>query len=429
MKYLKITNKGLIDIEAFTMIGASTKRNDNSKIGMFGSGNKYAIAYLLRNNFEVIVYSGLNKIEFKTEKRIFREMEFDLLFVNNKETSITLQMGFHWKLWQAIRELYTNAIDEGFISFELVEEINNFNNDETSIFISLNNDLEDLFFNKDEYFLNKERQPIFECKYGAIYEKTGSKARIYRKGIKVFETNKNSLFDYDLYSVVIDENRMASYSWQIPEHIWNILYSCDKTFVIRKILNEIKTNTLIEREIEEGIITPDISLMSTQWIEATEKRQVFSENFAGWLNDEEKIKTDFVPTKLYHTLTSKIGDSIKPKSVQYSENGVPYNDAVINDARANILSKALDFFNDVNFKMDYKIKIVDFKDTKILGSIDKENRLILVDVNAIDRGFDITVNTIIEEFIHLKHGVYDETRGFQDAIITEFIVYMKNNIK
>lgn len=427
MKYLKIANKGRIEIEAFTMLGASTKRNDHTKIGMFGSGNKYAISYLIRNKYDIVIYSGNEKIEFKTEKRTFRDNEFDILFVNDIETSLTIQMGSDWKLWQAIRELYSNAIDEGLISFEIVESIESKEN-QTSVFISLDDNLEDLFYNKDEYFLT-ERTPIFECRYGAIYEKTGTRARIYRKGIKAFETNKNSLFDYDLYLMDINESRMAKYSWQIPEHIWNILYSCDKTYVIRKVLSEIKNWTLIEREIEEGVITPNESLMSTQWIEATENRQIFSENFAGWLNDEEKIKTDFVPTKLYHTLTSKIGDAIKPKSVTFSDNGLPYVETLISDYRAKILSKCLDFFTDAGFKMDYQIKVVDFKDTEILGSIDKDNKIILLDIQTLDKGVDETINTIIEEYIHLKYGVADKTRGFQTSIITEFICYMRKTIE
>lgn len=51
--YLKIENEGTVPVEAFTLIGASSKRDDSSKIGMFGSGNKYALAYLLRNNYGI----------------------------------------------------------------------------------------------------------------------------------------------------------------------------------------------------------------------------------------------------------------------------------------------------------------------------------------------------------------------------------------
>lgn len=34
MNYLKISNKGLLDVEALTLLGASSKRGDNSKIGI-----------------------------------------------------------------------------------------------------------------------------------------------------------------------------------------------------------------------------------------------------------------------------------------------------------------------------------------------------------------------------------------------------------
>lgn len=51
MKYIRIKNQWLIEPQALHLVGASTKRNDASKIGQFGSGNKYAMAYLLRNNY------------------------------------------------------------------------------------------------------------------------------------------------------------------------------------------------------------------------------------------------------------------------------------------------------------------------------------------------------------------------------------------
>ena len=56
--FIKIQNEGEIEKRAFQLIGASTKRDDESKIGFFGSGNKYAIALLLRKNIFFKVYSG-----------------------------------------------------------------------------------------------------------------------------------------------------------------------------------------------------------------------------------------------------------------------------------------------------------------------------------------------------------------------------------
>jgi len=75
------------------------------------------------------------------------------------------------------------------------------------------------------------------------------------------------------------------------------------------------------------------------------------------------------------------------------------------------------------FEIPYPIKVVRFGEPEILGSIEKET--ILLGVNSLDKGKHETLNTIIEEYIHLKHGSGDCTRGFQTASINELINYMK----
>lgn len=424
MKYLKISNKGLIEVEAFTLVGASTKRGDSSKIGMFGSGNKYAISYLIRNNYELIVYSGHDLIEFSTNEKKFRDEVFNVISVNGKETSITTEMGHKWKLWQSIRELYSNAIDEGLTAFEVVENISIQKDDETTIYISLNYELEDFMINIDEYII-QDRKPLYECELGAIYKKTGKKARIYRKGIKVYDTENDALFDYDLSKIDIDEDRMAQYYWQVSENIWNIIYSTDSSYIIRRVLDNIKNDNLIENGSGTQYADKEIS---PEWYKALENKQIFSKNMAGWLNGEELLKTILLPGWLYSKLISEIGDMLKPKSLQSSTDGKIYEEVDINDLRAKILSDAMGFFTDAKFSFDYKIKVVDFKRKDILGSIDKENQLILLDIKSIDKGVDEVVNTVIEEYIHLKYGVADETRGFQTAIITELVNYMKGRV-
>jgi len=113
--YLKITNKGNVVPEAFSLVGASTKRGNNSKIGMFGSGNKYSISYLTRKQYDFRIFTGKKEIVFTTVQRKLGEETFNVICINDKETSITSEIGHHWTLWQAIRELYSNAMDEGMV--------------------------------------------------------------------------------------------------------------------------------------------------------------------------------------------------------------------------------------------------------------------------------------------------------------------------
>jgi len=425
MKYLKISNNGEIEVEAFSLIGASSKRGDSEKIGMFGSGNKYAIAYLLRNNYKIHINSGCEKIEFTTKLKEFRGNQFNVISINGNETSITTEMGHKWSLWQAIRELYSNALDEGICEFKQVSNIDDGITGITDIYVSIDYELEDLMMNFDEYFV-RDREPIFECKYGRIYNKTGSKARVYRKGIKVMETDKTSLFDYDINELEITEDRVAKYQWNIAEKIWRMIFLSDVNYIHRKILNNINNENLIENN--SGNYYAKSEELNTLWIHSLEGLQIFDKNMSGWLSDQERLKTTFLPSWLYTHLIDKIGNILKPKSLTSSSNGMIYEEVEINDVRANILTDAMDFFNDAKFRFDYKTKVVDFRRTDILGSIDKDNRLILIDIKAIDAGKDEVINTIIEEYIHLKYGVGDETRGFQTSVITELINYMKSKI-
>ena len=119
--YILFRNDGEIDPNALKLLGASTKRNDSSKIGFFGSGLKYALAYLLRKGIETRIFSGNKEIKLSTKRSRFRDQSFDVICVNGSETSLTTSMGVDWKGWFAVREIYCNALDEGGCSILTVE--------------------------------------------------------------------------------------------------------------------------------------------------------------------------------------------------------------------------------------------------------------------------------------------------------------------
>jgi len=67
--YLKIENIGVCPPEGFTVLGVSLADTGNHKgvIGQFGSGNKHAVAVLLRNGLSPVVFAGTLKLEFGTK--------------------------------------------------------------------------------------------------------------------------------------------------------------------------------------------------------------------------------------------------------------------------------------------------------------------------------------------------------------------------
>ena len=67
MRYLKIQNKGLLDIRLVALMGGTTKTDNQYKIGQFGTGLKYTLAYLLRNNIAFKIFVGNKEVIIKTE--------------------------------------------------------------------------------------------------------------------------------------------------------------------------------------------------------------------------------------------------------------------------------------------------------------------------------------------------------------------------
>ena len=424
--YLKISNKGQVEVEALTLVGASTKRGDSSQIGMFGSGNKYAMAYFLRNGINPIIYSGEEKIEISTELTKLRDDEFNVICVNGAKTSITTEMGHHWKLWMALREIYANAQDEGLISFEKVEDVDPKEN-ETHFYIPINDEISDFMFNLDDYF-SMEKNVLFENERGKILKKHSDKARIYRRGILVYETTMNSIFDYDLYNIKINEDRMVNHEWYIWEEMWSLLQECDNENIVRSALYGCNERGRIERNIS-SVSTIQFSYINDAWDAVLKDKFICSLDIGGYVKDSERAKTLFLPSKLYHTLVTAIKGIKEPTSLKKSNGGVFFN--LIDDESSLFerLMPVMDFFAVVKFKIPYKIKFVTFTDSSVLGMADDET--IYLSPHNLDKGVHFTVNTIIEEYIHLKSGASDETRAFQDASIDMFITYMKelNNIK
>jgi hypothetical protein len=420
MKYIKIKNNGLIEAQALHLVGASTKRNDSSKIGQFGSGNKYALAYLLRNDYQVKVYSGETELSLHTERETFRDMEFDVIFIDNQKTSITTEMGKDWEFWQAIREIYCNAIDEGGCSMDFVQTIQPVES-ETHFYIDTKKDVMEFVSNYDNYFAFNKKV-LFECSYGRILEKTGEKANIYRKGINCFKTDKTSTFDYDFTDIDIDENRLVKYFWQVEEKVWRLIYQCDNKEIILQVLHNSANHEYLEASLSD--YSTISSAMSDAFKDCLKETRLAPIGYAGLLKPDEVQNHIIIPTKIFQSVRGVLGDNNVGDKFKVNNTGAFYREIESSLLDEATIKKAIEFLKEVKFEMNYSIKTAIFDNKEVMGTVDGEN-IILSDI-CIEKGVNEVINTMIEEFIHLKYDVRDETRDFQTAIISEFITYMKN---
>lgn len=420
MKYIRIKNDGLIEPQALHLVGASTKRNDNTKIGQFGSGNKYALAYLLRNGYDVKIFAGLQEIVIDTKPETFRDNEFNVIYINGERTSITTEMGKDWEFWQALREIYSNAMDEKGHSMDFLSAINPVDG-ETHFYIGTKKDVMEFVSNFDNYFATNKKV-LFECPYGKILEKSGDKANVYRKGIRCFTTNKNSIFDYDFTDISIDENRLVKYFWQIDEKVWDLIYRCTDKEVVMQVLHNSHNHEFIEGCISD-VSSINGTVASEQFKECIKSINLAPKGMAGMLKPDEIETHVIVPTKVFSSFRGILGDENVGDKFKVTKFGGMFREidsTLLYDA---ILLQAVDFLKECNFEIPYLISIAIFDNKDVLGSA-HDGKIILSDI-CMERGINEVVNTILEEFIHLKYDVKDETRAFQTATITEFISYMK----
>lgn len=324
MTTLVIKNKGLIEVGDLTLIGSSTKRDDDSKIGMYGSGNKYALAWFLRNNIDIRIFSGKEEINLSYELVKHRNREVAVLTVNGKQTSITSEMGPEWTGWMALREIVSNAIDEGEYEIVTAFNIEVFGEDNsTMIYIPLNNELNQVIRNYDYYFAF-DRKPTYSNEHGSVYLKSEkSLTNLYRKGIKCYEEKEiKTWLDFNLNEVDISESRVCDY-YEKNYRIKNFIHNS----------NNIPKNILLKALLDDNVHTQFNENHLTQIKELIEDGYMFNSRklqmLLGMFGDKTD-KTIIIPHSWWEILNEKglVDSPFKFRDIEFIEN-VEYNTSKI----------------------------------------------------------------------------------------------------
>lgn len=243
-EYIVIKNDGLIEIEDLILIGSSTKRDATDKIGMFGSGWKYALAWFMRNRVDIKIYSGHNVIKIDRVTKKHRNNEIDVITVNDIETSLTTEMGPQWTAWMALREVVSNAIDEGGYSLDIEtgDSERFMEKDKSTIVIESNDELEVIMKNF-KYYFSFDEEPDFISDTGhKIYVKDKeTPMNIYRKGIRCFDTNQVSFIDIDFKDIDINESRLTQ-DYDISSKFERIITDNKLTKDILRVILKTKWN-------------------------------------------------------------------------------------------------------------------------------------------------------------------------------------------
>lgn len=216
MSYLMIQNRGEIPIKGIRLLGMSHKTDE--QIGQFGTGLKEAIALLARKQIGLTIYSGETRIEFSTQNIDGDDDEIVYRIDAGDWQPMNLHVNFgrrDWTdIWQALREIICNAIDEGLddMHYDVVGEQSGAAG-ATRVYVDADFEvLEQCGQLPKRLLMLSKREPLFSNHKGSIYAKDGSdKAQIYHRGVWVQESPEASLFDYDLPDILLNESRSASW--------------------------------------------------------------------------------------------------------------------------------------------------------------------------------------------------------------------------
>lgn len=417
MKMLVIQNDGEIETNALTLLGGSTKRGDGDKIGFFGSGNKYSLAYLLRNEIPFRIFSGEREIIVSTTDVPLGNQVFKAIVVDGVQTGLTTEAGPKWKAWEVFRELYCNALDEGFGSMYESDDVAG-QAGVTRICIQYASDVGQVINQFDKYF-TEDRDSLWTDGKNSIYDAyTPRSGATYRRGILCAERLPHYCggvgFDFDMHDISVNESRALSDEYGAHKTMWKLVFRCNDASIIYGFA----------ARLDSEHFYGDITEVCDEWLTFFATRTVYTVGEKHLLTSDEKPNALELSSSALKTLTAVV-DFNRPMRV---ERGQQYDELPITHYQAKRLKRVRWLLAENGIEIpDDKIVVGDTLDTNILGMYCKKTEKIVISPHAFEKGVSDLAVTLLEEYIHMTHGVYDYSREFQDAALRLCVTIMQDN--
>lgn len=375
-------NPGVLDMRAVRTFGLSVKKTA-SPIGFFGTGLKYAIAVLLREGCEVEICAGLRRYEFVTMQDMFRGETYDQIIMDGDDADhlqlpFTLQLGKTWKLWQAYRELYCNALDEGGNVCDKHDGADP--RDDYTFVIVRGQKFADVHARR-QAFINSEA-PILTSEKVAIVRTPG----VYLKSIRVAdEIYYPPLFGYRFESGLdLTEDRTMKYPHQAETMVMNALKCSDDYDLINAVL--------------------------------TAKDGTFEEQIS-WENGNANVGETFrrALLDLARNQPDKISSSAKSLARKIDAQASAAAEHTLIPTQQQSFERAVAFLARRGINVhDFPINFVETLGANIWGKAVAGE--IFISAECFQFGIKSLVATLYEEHLHLSKGYGDLTRDMQNHL-------------
>jgi hypothetical protein len=411
MKYLKIQNNGELDIRLVALMGGTTKANDKFKIGQFGTGLKYTLAYLYRNNIQFKIFVGESEVELSIETEIIKDENFDIICINGNRTSITTRMGMDWSAWMIIRELWCNALDEGNAVKEITTEPTGTANT-TSFFIQIDKDFQSVLDNWSDYFIHGS-EPLFENETHKIYH-GGEKVRVYKQGVLIHTLDKPGLYSYDVKNA--DINELREFKGVVAREIIYALKATSPT-VITHFMENVKDEHYEAQMDWNWYVSFD-----KVWRETIGNAKIIHQKAVDIIKDRgaemDMASVIILPKNVFKFL-----------SAEFSGIGALRTADKINEfyeihsqPLADKLNECFAILEVCEYHIHPELKFLfgAFGDKNIQGQINMNTKEVMLSDTLLEKSLFNFISVIVEENEHFKSGLHDCTRNFQQHFINLF---------
>lgn len=248
-KYIKITNQSqFVNRLSLEKLGLSTKRNDPSTIGQFGSGIKYAPIAALRMGLEWVFTGNDENGPYTLSYIVKNESDINSIYYKYgesdlKPSSFTLEAGIlSWEdEFQVYREAISNAKDGGNWSRSIVNKIEKPIENEFSVYITASPKMMNIYNNHEIYFCDNH-DVLFKRNEVTVLKNNiadNNPLRIYCKTVLVNENKDvtNHLFNYQINDVTLNEDRQIKSQVSMQYSVSDTIVKIDNDEIIDNILD------------------------------------------------------------------------------------------------------------------------------------------------------------------------------------------------
>lgn len=392
-------NEGEIDLQAITTLGVNAKDEANgSAIGFFGTGLKYALAVLLREGQRPSIWIGLEQYKFGLESFEIRGKKFQRLLMwhsgQAQPLSFTTEFGKNWTLENAYRELWSNCKDENGQILQLAQgEALPCAKGQTLVCVE-GPGLEEVHRNRWEFLLDKNRKKLVSQGAGLEIYAGGSNYAFY-KGIAVLKLPLRSTYTYNITSTVpLTEDRTLSGG---SYHLDCLIRSWASVTEDEEILEDV---LIPAKDSFEERISYYSGYQVSKEFEAVIRK--------GLKANPERVNQSAAQLYFSHTKGSrKREDWEKAKLTSGEEGELEWGLATVQDWGFDYTAEG------------YEVVVTEFCGPNTLARAEGNSLVVLKREILSQR--TLLLRALLEEFVHHKFQVADNSREMQNALFGQII--------